>query len=490
MSAYAHQDIPFEKLVEELRPERSLSYSPLFQVMFALQNFDAHPLTLADLAVARLELRRDTAKFDLNLALIKREGGLRLVAEYNTDLFNPATITRLLGHYQTLLEGIVANPELRLSDLPLLTEPERHQLLVEWNDTVTDYPPARCVHEMVEEQARIRPDALAAESGGRRSLTGSWTSGRSDWLRRLRIQGVRANSLVAIYLERSLEMLVALLAVWKAGGAYVPIDPEYPAERVRFMLEDTKRGRGADPEVSFWGLARLGCGDSAVWMRRRTALRKALAAAPSAPPMSPEQLAYVIYTSGSTGRPKGVPITHASLFNLICWHQQAYGVRPADRATQIAGPAFDASVWEIWPYLTAGASVHIPDDSHATGCRAAGALARRAANHAGVSADAARGSSVARELAPGCGVARAAHGRRPSSISGPRRSCPSAWSIITVPPRTPSSAPAPRWKPKAVERRTADRTSAAQHAGLCAGSSPATGADRCARANCSWAVRN
>src|SRR5205823_2239176 len=266
------------------------------------------------------------------------------------------------GHLQTLLEGMAARPEAKLKDLPLLTEAERRQLVELWNRTSVAYPPARCVHELVEEQAHIRPEALAAEGGGRR-VTYRELDERAEALAgQLRTQGVQSNSLVAVYLERSIEMLVAILGVWTAGGANGPIDPEYPAERIRFMLEDTqavvtltrKHLAAALPASDAAVLHVDACQGSVAGRSGRRLERR---------PMSPQQLAYVIYTSGSTGHPKGVPIEHASLFNLICWHQQAYDVKPDDRATQIAGPAFDGSVWEVWPYLTAGASVHIPDAS-------------------------------------------------------------------------------------------------------------------------------
>ena len=287
---------------------------------------------------------------------------LLLRIEYSRKRFDDAVVARMLGHLRTLLEGMAAHPHARLKDLALLPEAERRQLVELWNQTSAAYPAVRCVHELVEEQARIRPNALAAQSAGQQ-LTYRELDDRAERVaEQLRILGVQANSLVATYLERSIDMLVGLLAVWKAGGAYVPIDREYPAERVRFMLENThavvvltqKHLAGALPatDAAILHLDAEECRFAA--SSERCAERSSL---------SPEQLAYVIYTSGSTGRPKGVPIKHASLFNLICWHQQAYEVSPADRATQIAGPAFDASVWEIWPYLTAGASVHIPDDS-------------------------------------------------------------------------------------------------------------------------------
>ncbi len=287
---------------------------------------------------------------------------LLLQIEYSRKRFDDAVVARMLGHLQTLLEAMAARPEARLKELPLLTEAERHRLIESWNRTSVAYPAARCVHEMVEEQARIRPQALAAQAGGQR-LTYRELDERAQALAgQLRAHGVRSNSLVAVYLERSIEMLVAILGVWKAGGAYVPIDPEYPAERVRFMLEDTK----ALVTLTRKGLApALPASDAAVVHvdAPQGRVEPSPGRRPEPRPMSPQQLAYVIYTSGSSGRPKGVPIKHASLFNLICWHQQAYEVKPADRATQIAGPAFDASVWELWPYLSAGASVHIADDA-------------------------------------------------------------------------------------------------------------------------------
>jgi amino acid adenylation domain-containing protein len=227
----------------------------------------------------------------------------------------------------------------------------------EWNATSVTYPQARCAHELVEEQARMRPDALAVESAGGQLTYGELDARAERLASRLRGHGVQSDSLVAVYLERSIEMVVALLAVWKAGAAYVPIDREYPAERVRFMLEDT----GAPVLLTQKLLAAALPASSAtiVHVDIDEPIPKSIL---GSFPASTDRLAYVIYTSGSTGVPKGVPITHRSLFNLICWHQQAYDVTPADRATQIAGPAFDAAVWEIWPYLAAGASLHIPDE--------------------------------------------------------------------------------------------------------------------------------
>ena len=357
LDAFAHQDLPFERLVEEMRPARDLSRSPLIQVMFALQNAPLQPLSLPKLSQKALTLDLGVSRFDLTLQMQETDEGISGCFEYATDLFDESTIARMANHLKTLLGAMCAKPEENVWNLPLLTEPERQQVLDRWNTTAAQYPAARCTHELVEEQVQMRPDALAVASGSRQLTYKELDECAERLAARLRKHRVRANSLVAIYLERSIEMIVALLAVWKAGGAYVPIDQEYPTERVRFMLEDTN----AVVVLTQQSLAATLPATNANVLD--IAFDEDVMVAQPSPPSSPEQLAYVIYTSGSTGRPKGVPITHASLFNLICWHQQAYGVTPADRATQIAGPAFDASVWEIWPYLAAGASVHVPDDA-------------------------------------------------------------------------------------------------------------------------------
>jgi non-ribosomal peptide synthetase component F len=361
LDAYAHQDLPFERLVEELDPERDLSRNPLFQVMFAVRSAPGKTNSLAgtDLTIGEFPVKLMTTRFDLEVHICEAAGQLRVDFTYSTDLFDAVTIRRMLGHYERVLNGIAENPGRRLFELPLLTDAERHELVDVWNQTAVAYPAACCVHELVQEQARLHPEAPAVECGGRR-LSYRELDDRAEQLAgQLRKRGVRANALVAVYLERSLQMLVGLLAVWKAGGAYVPIDREYPAERVRFMLEDTQ----ALVVLTQRSLAGV-LPDSAAAILLVDAQEPRVAGnARRRAPFSPEQLAYVIYTSGSTGQPKGVPITHESLCNLIRWHQQAYEVTPADRATQIAGPAFDASVWEIWPYLTVGASVHIPDDA-------------------------------------------------------------------------------------------------------------------------------
>jgi amino acid adenylation domain-containing protein len=359
LGAYAHQDIPFEKLVEELSPDRSLSYNPIFQVAF-VQDQAIKSLELPGLRLEGLPLHQGTALFDITWYVVETAEGVRLFVEYDTDLFDASTIERMIGHYQVLLEAAVDNPELRLSELPLLTKAEENQILHEWNHTYTEYPRDACAHELFESQAVDSPDALAVVAADRR-LTYRELNQRANQLSHyLRKAGVGPDTMVGVCLERSADMLVAMLAILKAGGAYVPLDPAYPKERLAFMLDDTALPVLLTQAKLTANLpshkARIVCVDSG-WPliegeSSENPDRVALAT----------NLAYVIYTSGSTGKPKGVPIEHRGLVNLIAWHQRVYEVKPSDRATQIAAPSFDASVMEIWPILTAGASLFLPDD--------------------------------------------------------------------------------------------------------------------------------
>ncbi len=239
LGAYAHQDLPFEKLVEALHPERDLSHNPLFQVMFILQNAQAEVLTLSGLTVHPLEVDTGTAKFDLILSMIEGAEGLKGTFEYNTDLFDATTINRMVGHFETLLEGIIADSEQRLSDLPLLTEAERHQLLA-WNETTTDYPKDLCICQLFEAQVERTPEAIAVVFEDQQ-LTYRELNARANRLAHyLKKRGVGPEVLVGICVERSLEMVVGLLGILKAGGAYVSLDPAYPKERLAFMVEDAQ----------------------------------------------------------------------------------------------------------------------------------------------------------------------------------------------------------------------------------------------------------
>jgi len=228
LHAYAHQDLPFEKLVEELQPERSLGMSPLFQVIFALQNYPRNDFAVPELAVSPMDIHQSAAKFDLSLALTETTDGFGGQLVYSTDLFDLTTVSRMICHFQTLLEGIVTNPERRINDLPLLTAADRHQLLEEWNDTKRDYPSDKCIHQLFEEQVERTPEATAVVFGDQQ-LTYRELNNRANQLAHyLQKLGVGPEVLVGICVERSIEMVVGLLGILKAGGVYVPLDPKLP----------------------------------------------------------------------------------------------------------------------------------------------------------------------------------------------------------------------------------------------------------------------
>jgi amino acid adenylation domain-containing protein len=349
LGAWAHQDLPFETLVQDLAPERDLSRSPLFQVSFALQNAPAASPTLGPgILLAEEPIETGTAKFDLGLAFEEVPDGLVGGAEYSTGLFDPATIRRILGHFRALLEGIVAAPEARISDLPLLTEAEREQLLV-WNRTASLYPRETTIHALFREQARRTPEAVAVISGEERLTYAELAAQASRLARRFRAEGVGPDVPVVLLLERSAGMVAASLAVLEAGGAYVPLDPGDPAERLRFVLEDTGApvvvARGALPAGVETQGARLLLLDSPDGPEL-----------PVADDAGAANLAYVIYTSGSTGRPKGVAVTHRSVGRLVLGTDYLQIV-PRDRVAHLSNPAFDAAVFELWGALLNGAAV-------------------------------------------------------------------------------------------------------------------------------------
>jgi amino acid adenylation domain-containing protein len=360
--AFGHQSLPFERLVAELNPERNASHAPIVQVLFAFQNAPWQAPELLGTEVTIIPLDSGTSRLDLSLIVRQRDGEFQTAVEYNTDLFDEQTIRRMMGHYQILLEGIVSNPDQRLSELPLLTPRERQQILVDWNQTQADYPKDRCTHELVEEQARRAPDAVAAVFKDTQLTYGQLNDRANQLARHLQKLGVGPGALVTVCVERSLEMVVGLLGVLKAGAAYVPVDPGNPKERLAFMLQDSgspvlltqQRLRDTLPVES--SNYRFLCLD-ADW--------ETIA---QSPPQNPgnsaglQDLVYVIYTSGSTGTPKGVELIHGGLLNFIFWKLRTYQIRPGDRVTHLAGVGFDASVWELWPTLAAGATIHMADE--------------------------------------------------------------------------------------------------------------------------------
>ncbi len=357
LGAYAHQDLPFEMLVEALQPERDLSHTPLFQVMFVLENSPMSQLELTGLSASPLVVEGTTAKFDLTLLMENTATGLVGWWEYNTDLFDGSTIERMTGHFVTLLSGIVANPEERISQLPLLTEVEQRQLLFEWNDTQAEYPQDKCIHQLFEEQVKRTPDAVAVVFENQQ-LTYHQLNCRANQLAQyLQTLGVKPDVLVGICVERSLEMVVELLGILKAGGAYLPLDPDYPTERLRFMLQDAQVSVLLTQQQLVDRLpehqANLICLDE-VWEQ--------IAQNNQDNPTSGARafdLANVIYTSGSTGKPKGVMVEHIGLCNLAQAQIQTFGLQNFSRILQFASLSFDASIWEIVMALGSGATLYL-----------------------------------------------------------------------------------------------------------------------------------
>ncbi len=355
LGAYAHQEVPFEKLVEELNPERNLSQSPLFQVMFAFQNFPRVALSLPGLTVTPLRVESGMAKFDLTLFMTATEDGLAATAEYNTDLFEAPTVDRMLGHLQVVLEGVATDPDQRLASLPLLGEAERHQLLFEWNDTRADYPAEACVHHLVEAQVERTPDAVAVVCDGQEVTYRELNRQANCLAHHLRTLGVGAETLVAICLERSLDMVVGLLGILKAGGAYVPLDPGYPKERLTFMLEDSQASVLLTQARLQAGLlvnrAQVVCLDTD-WAGIAQQSQENPANGAAA-----ENLAYVIYTSGSTGLPKGVAMSHRPLVNLLWWHVSNSSIAKGGRTLQYAPFSFDVSFQELFTTWCTGGTL-------------------------------------------------------------------------------------------------------------------------------------
>ncbi|HLA75266.1 MAG TPA: amino acid adenylation domain-containing protein, partial [Gammaproteobacteria bacterium] len=348
LQAYDHQDLPFERLVEELQPTRDPSHSPLFQVMFVLQNDVQQSVGLPGVTFTPLEVDNHTAKFDLTVFVI--ESGRRLTThfEYNTDLFSEQTVAPWLDHWQTLLEGIVADPAQRLSELPLLSAPERHRLLVEWNPW-PPFPTEQTLAGLFEAQVERTPHAIAVAFEDR-VLSYDELNGRANQLaHRLRALGVGPEVLVGLCMERSLELVVGLLGILKAGGAYVPLDPGYPKERLAFLLEDT----GVRVLVAQQRLvAQLPAHRARVLCLPSAALEEESRANPVSG-VRPDHLAYVMYTSGSTGTPKGVAVPQRAVARLVT-HTDYVTLGPEQVFLQFAPLAFDASTFELWGALLNG----------------------------------------------------------------------------------------------------------------------------------------
>src|SRR5689334_362600 len=349
LGAYERQDVPFDKLVEELQPERQLNRNPLFQVVFALHSGLAPTLKLPGLNVRRLPATSKTSKYDLSLEFVESEAGLEGFLEYSTELFDAGTIARFKTHYETLLQAIVNNPEQPIAHLQLLPQPEQHQLLSHANRI---YTTDRCLHELVAAQCERTPGAVALVFEGQTTSYRELNERATQLAHYLSALGVGPDVLVGVFMESTAEMLVGLLAILKAGGAYVPIDPAYPAERIAFILNDTAAPVLLTEQSLLSALpshtARTVCLDR----EREEIARHSVAAV--ATNVSPDNLAYIIYTSGSTGKPKGVMVTHRNVVRLFSATHDSFAFNERDVWTLFHSYAFDFSVWEMWGALLYG----------------------------------------------------------------------------------------------------------------------------------------
>jgi amino acid adenylation domain-containing protein len=364
LRAYAHPDMPFGQLVAETATGRNASQSPIFQVMFVLH--DAAGVSEVSKPSGNQELSTGTSKVDLTLVLAETANGLQGLFEYSTDLFEAATIRRMCGHFQTLLEAIAADPEQKISKLPMLTEAERRLQLTEWNSTAVAHTEMNsCLHHLIERQAVRTPTHVAQVFDGREMTYGELDQRANRLANHLRTFGIGPDQLVGVLVERSLDMLVTVLGILKAGGAYVPLDPSFPADRLGYMVEDSKmkvlvthRGFEQTLSVRPSTIIRL----DSDWEEIATAEAPAAAT----PDPSPTNLAYVLYTSGSTGKPKGVTVPHSAIVNFVLSMQNEPGFSEADTLLAVTTLSFDIAGLELWVPLIAGGKVVVAstEDAH------------------------------------------------------------------------------------------------------------------------------
>ncbi|MBN3989152.1 MAG: amino acid adenylation domain-containing protein [Nostoc sp. NMS2] len=368
LEAYSHQDLPFEKLVEELHPERNLSHHPLFQVVFGFQNAPMSALELPGLVPSFMNIDLKKTRFDLELHLWKCSEdfrslwggkceyyeGLRGVIVYNTDLFDKATISRMVEHFKTLLSAIVVNPEERIANLQLLSEAELHQVLVEWNNTQADYPQYKSIHQLFEEKVQQYPDSIAVNFANKQLTYQELNTCSNKLAHHLQKIGVGTEVLVGICISQSIEMIIGLLGIIKAGGAYVPLDPSYPEERLNFMLEDAQVSVLLTQEnllKHFKGFSKLIISIDKDW----EIITQEKQDNPKSD-LNSDNLAYIIYTSGSTGKPKGVAVPHKAV-NRLVYNTNYIKFSPSDKIAQASNTSFDAATFEIWGALLNGAQL-------------------------------------------------------------------------------------------------------------------------------------
>lgn len=352
LRAQTHADLPFEKLVAELRLERVPGASPLFQVMYAMQSAPRDSFALGDATARPVETYLDVAAFDLTLYVVEADGGVACTLEYSTDLFDATTIERIAGHFEVLAAALARHPEQRISQIPLLTAAERDRAVIEWNATAQDYSTDILVHERVRAQARENPDAIAVVFESREVTYRELDTRANQLAHRLQAMGVGPDVLVGVCIERSVEVVVAVLGVLAAGGAYVPLDPEYPEERIaRVQADANVLLTIVQPET------RAFVSDELPVLELDPSFA-AIADEPTSAPttaMTPDHLAYVLYTSGSTGTPKGVAVSHRAIGNRLLWGMDFHAMKAPDALLQLCAFGFDVSVWEFFTPLVSGA---------------------------------------------------------------------------------------------------------------------------------------
>ena len=442
LDAFAYQHVPFERVVDAVQPDRDTSRTPLFQAMVALHETSRELPAFEGLAVEDANLSRKEANFDVSVVFVDIDNILHGIIEYSTDLFEAATMERMAGHLQLLLEGIAADPDRPVGAVPLLTPAEREQVLTEWNDTTRELP-AATLDELFAAQARRTPDAPAVISDSGQISYAELDTAANRLAHLLIKRGAGPERVVALALPRSADIIVAELAVTKAGAAFLPVDPAYPAERIAFMLADAKPVLTLTRRDLAAELARLD--PAAVLAVDDPDTLSALGRMPGHAPadadrtalLRPAHPAYVIYTSGSTGQPKGVVVPHSGLASFAAAEAEHYQVRPGDRVLQFASPSFDASVLELCMSLPAGAALVVPPPGPLLGDELAGVLEGQRVTHAlippsalaTVAAEAAVGGVpdfrtvvVGGEACPAGLVDRWAPGRRMINSYGPTES--------------------------------------------------------------------
>ncbi len=361
LGAYAHQDLPFERLVEELQPERDQSRNPVFQVMMILQNMPGNTQGMRDVKSESFGDSNLVSKFDLTLIASEHPAGLRTTFEYNTDLFDATTIERMAEHFRTLLGGVVQRPGTPVSELPLLTENDRHRLLVEFNGTARVYPTQLCLHDLVAQQARSTPEAIAITCGGE-SVTYSELNARSNQVANYLLErGAGPDVLVGLCCRRSAPMLIGMLGILKAGSAYVPVDPNYPRERIRVILEDAKAPIVLTQSSLLSELR--GFSGEAICLDADWPKIAGMSDEEPAKAVKPENLAYVLFTSGSTGRPKGVALEHRSAATFVHWAREVFTPRQLSGVLLSTSICFDLSIFEIFVTLSSGGRIIVAENA-------------------------------------------------------------------------------------------------------------------------------